>query len=363
MNHIRVLFLSDTHLGFDYPIRPRVQRRRRGEDFFTNFQQILDTAIEKQVDLVIHGGDLFFRARIPKSIVERVYALLHEFSFSGIPIILLPGNHEFSRLPQSYRIDIPGIHLIESPTCYQFTIGGATIAVGGFPYHRKNVRSQFCNLVKDTQLTATRADILLLVIHQAVEGAQVGVQNYTFRRGTDVIRGVDIPSKVDAVLAGHIHRRQILKFKSDTGEMTPVIYSGSIERTSFAEKNEEKGFYIIEFSELNCQWKLTRMIFHSLNVRPMVELAIYENEFDEKTLDIYLKNKFKKLDQNSIVQLFYFGSPQDWLVKKMSAEYLRSVSPETMNITVSTRFYSDNKYSRISSNPKHYSQYRLDLFP
>ena len=31
---IRVLLLADTHLGFDLPSKPRVERRRRGPDFF-----------------------------------------------------------------------------------------------------------------------------------------------------------------------------------------------------------------------------------------------------------------------------------------------------------------------------------------
>ena len=33
-----MILLADTHLGFDYPIRPRSERRRRGEDFFNNLK-------------------------------------------------------------------------------------------------------------------------------------------------------------------------------------------------------------------------------------------------------------------------------------------------------------------------------------
>ena len=38
------LFVSDTHLGFDLPRRPRVERRRRGPDFFENFERALEPA-------------------------------------------------------------------------------------------------------------------------------------------------------------------------------------------------------------------------------------------------------------------------------------------------------------------------------
>jgi DNA-3-methyladenine glycosylase len=41
---VRILFLADTHLGFDLPERPRVDRRRRGPDFFANFVRALEPA-------------------------------------------------------------------------------------------------------------------------------------------------------------------------------------------------------------------------------------------------------------------------------------------------------------------------------
>ena len=38
---VRVLLVADTHIGFDDPLRPRVQRRRRGPDFLANFERAL----------------------------------------------------------------------------------------------------------------------------------------------------------------------------------------------------------------------------------------------------------------------------------------------------------------------------------
>lgn len=60
----RILFLADTHLGFDLPLRPRVDRPRRGPDFFRNFSLALQPALQREVDLVVHGGDLLFRKRV-----------------------------------------------------------------------------------------------------------------------------------------------------------------------------------------------------------------------------------------------------------------------------------------------------------
>ena len=66
---VRILLLADTHLGFDSPPHPRVTRRRRGPDFFANFERALQPARRGEVDLVVHGGDLFFRSKVPAALV------------------------------------------------------------------------------------------------------------------------------------------------------------------------------------------------------------------------------------------------------------------------------------------------------
>ena len=53
----RILLLADTHLGFDAPLRPRVERRRRGDDFFRNTRLALEPALRGEVDLVLTGAD------------------------------------------------------------------------------------------------------------------------------------------------------------------------------------------------------------------------------------------------------------------------------------------------------------------
>ena len=58
--NIKILFFSDSHLGFDYVLK-KSKTSHRGEDFFKNFEFILNRAIDLNVDLVIHGGDLFHK--------------------------------------------------------------------------------------------------------------------------------------------------------------------------------------------------------------------------------------------------------------------------------------------------------------
>jgi exonuclease SbcD len=68
---VQVLLLADTHLGFDEPRRPRVIKRRRGPDFWANYHRALEPALRGEVDLVVHGGDLLFRSKVPADLVQR----------------------------------------------------------------------------------------------------------------------------------------------------------------------------------------------------------------------------------------------------------------------------------------------------
>lgn len=69
----------------------------------------------------------------------------------------------------------------------------------------------------------------------------------------------DIPTFFDAILSGHIHRKQIL-VKEFPDKRIPIIYPGSIERTSFQEMDEEKGFYEIIFTERSdSKWKMKEL--------------------------------------------------------------------------------------------------------
>ncbi len=257
---VRVVFFSDSHLGFDYPVRPRTERPRRGSDFFANFQRVLDHARHTAADLVVHGGDFFFRSRVDPSIIDRAYQMLLDFAASGIPIAIVPGNHERSVLPPSLFLNHPDIHVFDRPRTFRFEMAGGSVALSGFPYVR-DIRSHFVRSVTACESSNIAADFRLLVLHHAVDGATVGPSDFVFRSSADVIAREQLPPEYDCVLAGHIHRHQVLDYQ------VPVLYCGSIERTSYAEQLEPKGF---------CEVALDRdappgFTFRELPARPMVD--------------------------------------------------------------------------------------------
>src|SRR5690242_14544472 len=249
MPDIRILLVADTHLGFDLPVRPRVERRRRGHDFLANYATALRPALAGEVDLVVHGGDVFNRSRPLPSLAYQAFEPLTRVADRGVPVIIVPGNHERGRLPHLRFAKHPGIHVFDEPRTFVAEVRGVRVALAGFPSERDAVRARFVELLEATRWRDIAADVRLLCLHQCVEGSTVGPGNYTFTTAADVIRCADIPSGFEAVLSGHIHRHQILTHDR-RGHLlgAPVLYPGSIERTSVAEADEEKGFLVVELA-------------------------------------------------------------------------------------------------------------------
>ncbi len=340
---IQIIFCADTHLGFDMPVRPRVQKRRRGPDFFANFQTVLDTAIERRVDLVIHGGDLFYRSRIPPSIVARVYDLLFKFADHRIPMAIVPGNHERSQLPISLFLEHPGLNIMTGPRTFEFIFGSISVAVSGFPNVPEDIHHQFHNLLAETEWEFSDADVHLLCLHQAIEGACVGPSNYTFRAGDDVIRQKDIPEKFDAVLCGHIHRQQILNCSRTDGSLLPLCYPGSIERTSFAERDETKGFYLITVSEFEFGIRpRLEFEFIPLSTRPMIDLVLDET-INLENLESFVASQTESFPSDAIVRIKAVAGVSQAVRAAVTGEFLRSQFPDTMNIQFSSNFFDPSK--------------------
>jgi exonuclease SbcD len=338
MGMIKLLFLADTHLGFDYPFRPRVQKRRRGEDFFHNYHRALDPARKGEVDAVIHGGDLLFRSRVPARLVDMAFSPLKEIADEGIDVYIVPGNHERSKIPFKILSLHPHIHIFDFPRTFIFEKKGSKLALSGFPYCRENVRMRFPYLLQETgwQDYRGQCDGHILCVHQCFEGAKVGPVNYTFKYNPDVIRQQDVPREFNFVLAGHIHRYQILT-KDLHGKPlnTPVYIPGAIERTSFAEKDENKGYLIIALlSERNSGLSICRTKFVQLPARPMVKVPITPQGMDEIKLQAYLCKALKSLSPQSVVKLDVQGFIPEGCLPLFRAASLRNIAPEGMNISI-----------------------------
>lgn len=85
---MRFLFLTDTHIRGTNP-------QNRKDDFlktlFTKMTEVFNLAKQYNVDVIIHGGDVFDRPDISPSIVRHFILLLNKYTF---PVYAVAGNHD-----------------------------------------------------------------------------------------------------------------------------------------------------------------------------------------------------------------------------------------------------------------------------
>ena len=320
---MRILFFADSHLGIDYPKRRTKGRRYRGDDFFANFEYLLDLAVSGEFDLVIHGGDLFDRSQVPAHVVNRAYDRLFAAA-DALPIVLVPGNHDRSTLPSSLFLQHPNLHIFFEPDVLRLQQDGFDLQLAGFPFIR-HVGREIEGVMHRLVEKINPHEPALLLMHQTLEGAQVGPHQFVFRPGSEVVSQKALPSCFQGYLSGHIHPHQILWIDAQ-GHRIPFIYPGSIETTSFAEQGESKGYITLA---LKPGHKLD-FDFHPLPHRPLHQLKI-PLDCEPVSCEAWLLEQLAQLEPRAYVRI---ASPTASHSKLFSAARLRTLARKEQILTI-----------------------------
>jgi hypothetical protein len=120
-----------------------------------------------------------------------------------------------------------------------------------------------------------------------------------------------------------------------------------IERTSFAEKDEPKGFCEISFAPNHTgAWGIKMLRFKDLPARPMVDIEIDPDVGSEGLID-YLINKISSIHKDSIVRLGSKGQLSEEIRGRLTAKFLRSVFPSSMNVELRNNLFNPS-YEEIT---------------
>lgn len=201
--------------------------------------------MEIEADLFIHSGDLFNKYYIPREILDELIRPILDLTRTGMPVVIIPGNHERSAFPFDLFHGTKHAFVFDRPKSLSLTLNGYSVGIAGFPFIREDSKRTFLKALRETEYEDLRSDFNLLVTHQAFDHAIVGPVDFTFHAGRrDTVSRQIIPLDFEYIAAGHIHRYQILPHPLKPG--LNFVYPGSIQRMSFAEMNEEKGFVVGE---------------------------------------------------------------------------------------------------------------------
>ncbi|MHA1346903.1 MAG: metallophosphoesterase family protein [Candidatus Heimdallarchaeaceae archaeon] len=233
---MRILALSDTHFGYMYG-NTASARQQSIENMFMAFERTLEIAHSKDVELVLHGGDMFNRSKPPKNIVSKAYKIIEKFVKTGMKFVAIPGNHDKSKLPETLMSHFnKDLYLVNRLSRLDFD----EISILALPFNLEDPKEALKNILDEIKNHPQRSFIILC--HQLFDGAKFGPHQFIFRNRKDALLTQLFPSNAKMFISGHIHRSQ--KLQNDR-----VIYTGSTERTSFMEVIEPKGCLVIDIEK------------------------------------------------------------------------------------------------------------------
>jgi exonuclease SbcD len=293
MDCIRILHLADLHIGMENygQLDPVTGLNGRVMDFLRRLGEVVDYALNNEVDLVLFAGDAY-KSRDPNSTYRREFARrIKRLADAGIPVVLLVGNHDLpaqerraSSIEIFHTLDVPNVLVASRDRLHKLTTRrGKPIQVATVPYpvrqrllvHEEHKDKSIAELdvlvqhllAENIQALTDQVDPAIPAVltgHFSVSDAKYGSER-TVMLGRDVVvlKSMLANPAWDYVALGHIHRHQEL----NGGEHPPIVYCGSLERIDFGEEKEAKGFVVADVRRGHAEWS-----FHSVAARRFVSI-------------------------------------------------------------------------------------------
>lgn len=301
---MKILHTSDWHVdgGLNYG-----NQEQRFQDRIVILDSMIDRAMKEKCVIFLHAGDITNTPHPSTKTIRELQKIVRRITDAGIHFVDISGNHESHRTsdrpPVGKLLEEINPKMVHIFTKAEFKeIAGVQIA--GMPWiHRSQVQAQerFAGLSKEelnaeiskmaTELMETmiaQADAkkpLVCAAHCTINGAVMG-QEREVMIGTDfsLPHVIFEDKKVNYCALGHIHKAQ------EVGRPW-IRYSGSPDRVSFGEKDEEKSFVIVDTEksrEENC-------FIISTNAREFKEITEnYHADFEKISFDS-IKDKIAKI--------------------------------------------------------------------
>lgn len=247
---VRLLHVSDTHLG-----KKQYRSETRQNDYLDAFSETIDIAIDREVDAIIHTGDLFDDSSPSVPVITQTIDVLSRLETARIPLYGIVGNHERKRDTQWLDL-IERFESIHRLGTDPVVFGDGTVAVYGIDAVRKPMWD-----TTDFTLRETSAQAKLVCMHELVSPPVPGhMADYDTR---DVLHrfGCDI----DGLALGDYHEDV-----STTVDGTPVWYAGSTEKTS---RSESPDHSVVEVT-ITSSGELSREKVYLQSPRTFTEMNI-----------------------------------------------------------------------------------------
>ena len=356
---MRFAHLSDSHLG-----ARQFGLLERENDFYDVFAKNIDKIIEKDVDFVIHSGDLFDNNRPSTEALLAFQKALLRLNEAKIPVYAIAGNHDSilrkGALPPQVLFKDLGLNLI-SPDNPIYTHGPVLIC--GTPYVASSQSRALKNIYDQLSQFADKYLKSILVSHQGIDK---WMHKDTYEMELD-----QMPKNFDYYAMGHVHNY----IEEDFGK-GKLVYPGSMEIWRSNENNENywkfgKGFVVvdlsydtpqvervridlprefytevIDYNQFNERLHIIKEKVQSLDNKPMLDLTVAGGDFDSS--DVY--ESIQQAIGEDVLNLRPSFKPDSVLIDEQSIDETKILDPRTLLKLKVDEKYGKEEVSNLSVN-------------
>lgn len=207
---------ADTHLGYTQYNQPE-----RQADYLDAFQQVVDTAIERNVTGIIHAGDLFNTSRPGTAAIRGAFQQLNRLRAADIPFLAVVGNHDGTQ-------DTDWMHIL-SDMGLAHRLGRNPTVIDDVAFYGQHYVASAKRERLDYAFNSHDASHGVLVAHGLFHQlSELGDWDFG-----DILS--NSPVKFDAALFGDDHTPKIRRWDDEDIILT---YSGSTERTAVTQRDD-----------------------------------------------------------------------------------------------------------------------------
>lgn len=261
MSVLRFAHISDTHLGYRslFKSDPLSGRNQRSVDIERAYETAVDDILTRDVQLVIHGGDVFHHTRPTWAAIRAFVRHTRRLSDAGLPVIVIGGNHDTPRLRTSgsvfsvLELALPEVRFVCEYEQQAISLPELGLSVLAIP-HGKLASPEGPSAFP---VPGVRN---VLVTHGLVRSLQLRGQSR--EPGEEEIADVLLDREFDYIALGHYH-----VFAQPEPN---VWYSGSTERMGFGDEDVTPGYALVELGASGEKPHVTHIPLES---RPMKTLA------------------------------------------------------------------------------------------
>lgn len=240
---MKIVTFADFHIGHQQYSRlnPETGLYYRVENALNVLDELLDYTRRKGIKIVVLAGDAYKNQMVSETIKNEFNKRIAQAASEGIQFVIIDGNHDCSTMEQ-YKSPLAQFASMQVPNVFHtrfheefiYEENGEKIKFVTIPtYHTAEEVEDIVNKTKYEGFP------IIFVIHGTLRGALLN-DWLIEEKETYVDPEVFDKPGVVAVVAGHLHKHQILYNRP------LVFYTGSTNRIDFTEENQEKGFVVLD---------------------------------------------------------------------------------------------------------------------